>query len=113
MSASKRLSLLLLFILLIISVVDDLAKQQPTKEGSVRNGRQEKQDIGIAHIKIKQGDTVLSVTEEINKLDNLDIQRIINDFEMLNPGVDTEALLPNSFYYFPLYNDPEKQQERG
>ena len=111
MSTSKRLSILLLFILLIISVVDDLSKQQPINDSFIKV--QEDNDTGIAHIKIKQGDTVLSVTEEINDLDYLDIQQIINDFEKLNPGVDTESLLPNSFYYFPLYNEPPKQQERG
>ncbi|GGN66111.1 MULTISPECIES: hypothetical protein [Oceanobacillus] len=112
MSTSKRLSLLLLFILVIISVIDDLSKQQPLKEESVVKVQEDK-DTGIAHIKIKHGDTILSVTEEINELDYLDVQQVINDFEKLNPGVDTESLLPNSFYYFPLYNEPQKQQERG
>ncbi|MCG5103062.1 hypothetical protein [Oceanobacillus alkalisoli] len=105
MSTFKRLSLLLLVGLLIISVIDDLSKQQTTNEDNRIEVRNDK-DVDIAHIKIEAGDTVLSVTEEINTFDYLDIEQIKEDFAMLNPGVDADSLVPSSFYYFPLYNEP-------
>jgi hypothetical protein len=59
----------------------------------------------IAHIKVLPGDTVLSITEEINHIENLNIDKIKKDFTRLNPGVEINALTPHSFYYFPLYKD--------
>lgn len=100
----KRFSLFLLLILFTLSIVDDLSKQPSSQDD--RADEMEFTDINIAHIKVKPGDTVLSVTEEINDFNELDIQRILFDFEQLNPGVNIESLIPHSFYYFPLYNEP-------
>ena len=105
MSTFKRLSLLLLVSLLIISVVDDLSKQQTINEDNRIEAGNDK-EFEIAHIKIQAGDTVLSVTEEINNFDYLDIDQIMEDFAMLNPGIKAGSLIPNSFYYFPLYKEP-------
>lgn len=101
MSAIKRLSIVLLIILFMLSIINDLEKNPSlqTEETIV------KQDIGIAHIKVNYGDTVLSITEEINEMEMLDIEKIVSDFENLNPGVDSQFLIPNEFYYFPLYNE--------
>ena len=103
MSAIKRLSIIILFFLLVLSIMDDLGKNtSPPVPGTFqRDG-----EISIAHIKVSAGDTVLSIMEEINDLDTLDIEQIIRDFERLNPGADIHFLVPDDFYYFPLYNEP-------
>lgn len=102
MSIIKRLSICLLCILFILGIADDLSrKPSAPPQGSIPA----ESSIDIAHIKIEPGDTVLSVTEELNELSSLDIPKIIADFKQLNPGEDPDSLVPNSFYYFPLYND--------
>lgn len=101
MSNLKRISLFLLLILFTLSIIDDLSRDPHVPE---YNGIEK--EITIAHIKVKPGDTVLSITEEINEVSNLNIEQIITDFEHLNPGTSVEKLIPNSFYYFPLYNEP-------
>ena len=92
----KKIILILLLFLFLMSIIHDLSKP----ETEIEHHR-----FYIAEIKITPGDTVLSITEEINSLDNLDINKIIADFEELNPGTDYQVLTPNSFYYFPLYNE--------
>ena len=105
MSSIKKISLILLLLLLILSFLHDLSKQNSVQQEQPLN----KADIinsEIAHIKIEPGDTVLSITEEVNNdLQSLDINKIIADFQKLNPGADPKSLIPYSFYYFPLYND--------
>ncbi len=104
MSAMKRFSLTILLLLLLLSVMDDLAKRPSpvnVEPSETENGF----SFGIEHIKVRPGDTVLTITEEINDMESLDIEQIIEDFETLNPGTDVDSLIPNTFYYFPLYNE--------
>lgn len=104
MSALKRFSLILLFFLIILSVMDDLSKPKSVTHDKPSESNVHT-DYQIAHIKVKPGDTVLSITESINEMDELDIDKIVSDFEYLNPGTTSETIIPHSFYYFPLYND--------
>lgn len=58
----------------------------------------------IAH-KIKSGDTVLTVTKRLNhwNTNQIDINKLIEDFLTLNPNTDIYSLMPNNTYYFPKY----------
>lgn len=105
MSSIKKFSLILLLLLLILSFLHDLSKHHPVQQEQPSN-KAEIFNTEIAHIKIEPGDTVLSITEEVNNnLPSLDINKIIADFQKLNPGTDPKSLIPYSFYYFPLYSD--------
>ncbi|WP_405101168.1 hypothetical protein [Oceanobacillus sp. FSL H7-0719] len=92
----KKLCLILLMLFLLLSMIHDLSKPGADRETVPQNAIQ---------VKITPGDTVLSVTEEINSLEDLDIEQIIHDFQKLNPGIDYRILSPYTFYYFPLYYD--------
>ena len=105
MSSIKKFSLISLLFLLILSFLHDLSKHNPVHQEQSSNIA-DINNTEIAHIKIEPGDTVLSITEEVNNdLPSLDINKIIADFQKLNPGADPKSLIPYSFYYFPLYND--------
>ncbi|MFP7493618.1 hypothetical protein SFC66_07500 [Terribacillus saccharophilus] len=55
-------------------------------------------------LQVKQGDTLLSVANELNNNDlSVTMEQVIVDFEELNPGKDPYALHAGSAYYFPHY----------
>lgn len=105
MSTIKKISFFLFLILFLLSMVHDLSK--PISNNQETDSEQIKNNLQIAHIKITPGETVLSITEKINEMENLDVEKIIIDFQTLNPGTDYKALIPNSFYYFPLYSESD------
>lgn len=94
----KKIGIILLMLFILLSIIHDLSKPA---------SQQETVPVNAAQIKISPGDTVLSVTEEINSLTNLEVEKIITDFQKLNPSTDYRALTPYTFYYFPLYYDNE------
>ncbi|WP_338750130.1 hypothetical protein [Bacillus sp. FJAT-52991] len=55
-------------------------------------------------VKIKGGDTVLSILEEIHngKLP-VDISQAVNDFSQLNKGITPEQVQIGQSYQFPIY----------
>lgn len=58
----------------------------------------------VIEIYLQPGDTVLSVTEQLsNKQNELNIQQVINDFIVINPGVNPYHLQPNHPYLFHSY----------
>lgn len=60
----------------------------------------------VIKIKVKEGETVLSITEKINHFEKeqINIKQIMLDFEEANPNVNPYRLKANRFYYFPLYS---------
>ncbi|MCA1031758.1 hypothetical protein LCL95_12055 [Bacillus timonensis] len=55
-------------------------------------------------VKIKAGDTVLSIVEELaNGSIPVPIQTIVDDFETLNKGVKTHHIQIDKTYKFPIY----------
>lgn len=107
----KRLCLYICIVLLCISVYKDISKGTP----SIQHNKKEQQEViknenvSIIKIKIKPGDTVLSITEQINNFKNQDqginIQQILTDFKRYNPNADTDHLQLNEYYYFLYYDD--------
>ncbi|MFD2133562.1 hypothetical protein ACFSKI_20320 [Pseudogracilibacillus auburnensis] len=100
----KRICLYTCIILLILSLYNDFTKGStsfitPNHEVETING------ITVMKIKVHPGDTILSVSERINKVqvENLRIDQIMTDFQIVNPNADVHALSPNTYYYFPVY----------
>jgi hypothetical protein len=56
-------------------------------------------------VKIKQGDTVLSITERYHGSLPTSIDQLIEDFEVLNTDVKAEAILLGETYRFPDYKE--------
>src|SRR5699024_2427952 len=102
----KRLCIYMLSLLLCISIYKDMT------EGTLRLMNNEKQDENITNenasiikVKLQPGETVLSITEEINNFSNnqIDIPQILADFKHYNPNSNPNHLQVNKYYYFLQY----------
>ncbi|GAA0602316.1 hypothetical protein GCM10009001_19060 [Virgibacillus siamensis] len=58
-----------------------------------------------AHIKVQEGETVLSIVEQLNQesVQTIDIDQILDDFKRLNPDAKPLKIKAGKYYYFPLY----------
>ncbi|MGG0187090.1 hypothetical protein [Bacillus rhizoplanae] len=78
-----------------------------TKETSAKASKNDqKENISGAKYKIievKTGDTVLSITEEINKKKIPSIEKVVTDFKGLNQSESPAKLQIGKKYKFPLY----------
>jgi hypothetical protein len=59
--------------------------------------------IPYYEVKIKQGDTVISVIERYHGTLPTSIEQIVEDFEILNANVKAESILLGKTYRFPDY----------
>ncbi|WP_164216128.1 hypothetical protein [Virgibacillus sp. YIM 98842] len=62
-------------------------------------------DYNAVYAKVQHGDTILSIVENINgeNLNVMDMDRVLEDFKLLNPNVNPYELKAGHYYYFPLY----------
>src|SRR5699024_373672 len=95
----KRLCVYICIILLCISVYKDITEGTfPDQQNETEQTEATYQkSTSIIKVKVQPGDTVLSITEEINNpSDNhLDIQQILADFKHYNPNIDPNHLQVN------------------
>lgn len=54
-------------------------------------------------IEVKTGDTVLSITEEINKKEIPSIEQVVHDFKQLNKNISPSNIQIGKSYKFPAY----------
>ncbi|MGM0874280.1 MAG: hypothetical protein ACQEWV_05675 [Bacillota bacterium] len=110
----KRLSLFIIGIFLCYIVYYDLqigtlpafsmtnlAKTETTKNVAELKSP----NIAFYEVKIKQGDTVLSITERYHGSLPTSIEQIVEDFEALNTDVNAEAIKLGETYRFPDYKE--------
>lgn len=108
----KRLSLFLIAIFLCYIIYYDI-KVGTLPVVSVTNIEASKQDEEIVQkttipyyeMKIKQGETVLSIIEKYHGGLPTSIEKIINDFETLNKNVKAESITVGKTYRFPDYSE--------
>ncbi|PFN07640.1 MULTISPECIES: hypothetical protein [Bacillus cereus group] len=64
-----------------------------------------KKETGVQYkaIEVKTGDTVLSITEAINKKKVPSIEKVIDDFKQLNKNTSATKIQIGKSYKFPLY----------
>ncbi|EJV81202.1 hypothetical protein [Bacillus cereus] len=60
-------------------------------------------DTAYKAIEVKTGDTVLSITEAINKKKIPSIEKVIDDFKQLNKNTSATKIQVGKSYKFPLY----------
>ncbi|HLQ71415.1 MAG TPA: hypothetical protein VK142_06405 [Bacillota bacterium] len=106
----KRLCIYFGVILLCVSIYKDITqgtlhrRQAKTDQDLEINYP----DASIIKVKVKPGDTVLSITEQINQKHftskKMDIQKILADFTQFNPNVNPNHLKVNEYYYFLDYD---------
>ncbi|MBU8789442.1 hypothetical protein [Oceanobacillus caeni] len=106
MSFSKRLILYMFIILLVASIYkdlslgDDMINQYQDIETFITKDSQ----YTIIKVKVEWGDTVLSIIKDLNEGKiKVPFEKIINDFQELNPNIDPNSMEPENYYYFPLY----------
>lgn len=110
----KRLSLILIGLFLCYIIYYDfqigtLPTFSMTDTNTIQKPKDEKVKeqpaIPFFEVKIKQGDTVLSITERYHGSLPSSIEKIVKDFEILNSNVKAEAILPGKTYRFPIYKE--------
>ncbi|MFK4466898.1 hypothetical protein [Bacillus sp. RC252] len=75
-----------------------------TKQNKEKETEKEKEtDTAYKAIEVKTGDTVLSITEAINKKKIPSIEKVINDFKQLNKNTSATKIQVGKSYKFPLY----------
>jgi len=106
----KRIFFYLIIILLIVSLYKDLTIGTSHFNDNKFNHTQQiylkeqESKLSVIQVRVQPGDTVLSITEQINQqLPHLDIMQIMNDFKTINPNVEPYHLQSDTVYYFPLY----------
>jgi hypothetical protein len=111
----KRIGVFLFCCALILSIWKDLTTGSPIPAVSPAENATEQPDTVMQKsnvkktfqpvlLQVKQGDTLLSITNELNNHElRVTMEQVIQDFEELNPEKDPYALNAGSAYYFPHY----------
>ncbi|QXE00442.1 FimV family protein [Terribacillus sp. DMT04] len=111
----KRIGVFLFCCALILSIWKDLtigspipaastAENEPTQPDTATQKNNIKKTFQPVLLQVKQGDTLLSITNELNNHElHVTMEQVIQDFEELNPEKDPYALNAGSAYYFPHY----------
>ncbi|MGV3286303.1 hypothetical protein ACE2AI_02660 [Bacillus wiedmannii] len=79
-------------------------KQESTDTKQKKENKAEKEtDVTYKTIEVKTGETVLSITEQINKKKIPSIEKVIDDFKQLNKSTSATKIQIGKSYKFPLY----------
>ncbi|MBE4907990.1 hypothetical protein IMZ08_07990 [Bacillus luteolus] len=83
-------------------------KEQPVAAAAAEQVSKpiENTTIPFQIVKIKAGDTVLSLTESLST-GNVSIEKIISDFEELNPKATANSIIIGKEYKIPVYSEGE------
>ena len=76
---------------------------QTVKKENVDTKAKKETDLQYKAIEVKTGDTVLSITEAINKKKVPSIETVIADFKQLNKNTSSTKIQIGKSYKFPLY----------
>ncbi|KFN02456.1 hypothetical protein D0U04_09390 [Bacillus clarus] len=80
------------------------AAQTVKKENTAtKQSKENEKDTAYKAIEVKTGDTVLSITEAINKKKVPSIEKVIDDFKQLNKNTSATKIQIGKSYKFPLY----------
>jgi hypothetical protein len=61
-------------------------------------------DFEVVSYKVKAGDTVLSVAETLNS-HPISIDKLLEDFQKLNPNINPHEIHIDQTYLFPVYHE--------
>lgn len=98
----KRLFLLFISLLTVYSVFYDLKHGTLPKAGEP--AAEEESGIPYVEVSVKNGDTLLSIIENLEGFpEHVEISRIVEDFMGLNGGLKPEQMKPGKTYKIPVY----------
>ncbi|MDF2945689.1 MAG: hypothetical protein K0S51_368 [Bacillales bacterium] len=105
----RKLFIAIAFTLLVTAVINDI------KNGTLPRSSVQKKAVSVqrtsnklkyVNIKVKRGDTVLSIYEQYNKGTVESIDKIISDFIELN-DLDPVKIKENNTYKIPIHTDEQ------
>ncbi|GAA0443229.1 hypothetical protein GCM10008983_20520 [Lentibacillus halophilus] len=102
----KRFILYMFIILLVISIYKDMTTGilPDTSSKLTTDNTHETEKLTVVRVKAGKGDTVLSIVESINELNNqVAVSKILDDFRSINPDTDPFHVKSGEYYFFPLY----------
>ncbi|GIO23121.1 hypothetical protein [Oceanobacillus sp. J11TS1] len=106
MAFFRRISLATLIILVSVSIFQDLAHSD--KQMTFIS----KEELDLPHfeavpVKVNPGDTVLSITEELQTIpsNTISVETILSAFESLNPAIAPSEIQIHEIYYFPQFQE--------
>ncbi|MFD1066383.1 hypothetical protein [Oceanobacillus locisalsi] len=102
----RRISLITFIILVVASIFQDLSHFDETIP-SPDNENLEVPSFEAVPVKVTPGDTVLSITEEIQTISaaSVSVEHILTTFESLNPTTSSNEIVIHEIYYFPRFQD--------
>ncbi|EAO53625.1 hypothetical protein bthur0014_39720 [Bacillus thuringiensis IBL 4222] len=80
-----------------------IKKENADNQQNKENKTEKETDTSYKTIEVKTGETVLSITEQINKKKIPSIEKVIDDFKLLNKSTSATKIQIGKSYKFPLY----------
>ncbi|EEM94462.1 hypothetical protein bthur0013_42600 [Bacillus thuringiensis IBL 200] len=80
-----------------------IKKENADNQQNKENKTEKETDVSYKTIEVKTGETVLSITEQINKKKIPSIEKVIDDFKLLNKSTSATKIQIGKSYKFPLY----------
>lgn len=85
------------------TAAETLKKENTDTKQNKEKETEKETDTAYKAIEVKTGDTVLSITEAINKKKIPSIEKVIDDFKQLNKNASATKIQVGKSYKFPLY----------
>ncbi|MFD1412785.1 hypothetical protein [Oceanobacillus jeddahense] len=103
----RRISLITFIILVAVSIFQDLAHSDDGTTSFSNNENLELPPFEAVPVKVNPGDTVLSITEEIQTTPaySVSVEVILKAFESLNPTTSSNDIDVYEVYYFPQFQN--------
>jgi hypothetical protein len=106
----RKLFIAIAFTLLVTAVINDIKNGTLPRSSSIQKRAVSVQTtsnkLKYVNIKVKRGDTVLSIYEQYNKGTVESIDKIISDFIELN-DLDPVKIKENNTYKIPIHTDEQ------
>ncbi|API90552.1 hypothetical protein J32TS6_01810 [Virgibacillus pantothenticus] len=104
----KKMFSLIVGLMAVYIIYQDITQENihsQKEDEVVRDASSSSTIYHVIPIKVQPDDTVLSIVERINPQlhQDLDVNRILSDFQLSNPNSDPFSLSPGEIYYFPKY----------
>lgn len=84
----------------------DVTPTNTEEDQKEKNNHGNKASFQAVPYQVQSGDTVLSILEQLNPhLNMYSMEKVIEDFQSLNPGIDPHSILNGNTYLFPVYDE--------
>ncbi len=109
----KRIVALFIISIIVYSIYYDLTEGtiQSSHASIQLSTESEANEVPYVTRQIQRGDTVISIAENIHQGPlPVSIERLIEDFQMLNEDIQPDEIQIGQHYQFPLYDNNNRQE---